>query len=465
MEADHTQLYADTDDAGVLRARLRDTTARLEAAARVGLELVEQNQAMQRRLERLEQDQDELRQRVGLAERDRRWMQEQSLRVDQLRASVGELAALAEGARAARAESSRHSAAVAASIDKLRQDLDALVQTVDQAALSRRWAAEIAGLQRALGDARDGTSALASRVDEVCERAERAEAQQRARQADAARQLAELGVWAAECDAAQAGARDQAEWACGQIRALDEALRSVVAEHSATLNDHEQALRTLADAQAQLADEGRWLAAAAAATVAAPPAALPQTPQTATTAQGRCRAARAHAPQMAGGDAQKRGTTTSAVVVAAAACAGECLDSVFASGSPLLSSPVSVAGELRQEGLLLGAQSPPGWAPLAAGPPRKAASVVAPARRRASRPRVSSFSQADEQRQQRRQRRRPQSPAAVAAFSAISAPSHVGVGWGNHWEARSRCLQFDIQQRLSISIGARPSPDDLAGAD
>ncbi|KAJ1718461.1 hypothetical protein LPJ61_006619, partial [Coemansia biformis] len=219
--------YADVDDAGVLRELLHDATMQLQAAARMGLELVEQNRAMQRRLERLEQDQEELQQRVGLAERDRRWMQEQSLRVDQLRASVGDLAAQAEGSRARRAAHDKSVGRLDYSVDKLRQDLDALMQTVDQNASLRRRAVEIGSIQRSLGETRDDVGSLASLVEGLREMLDGSGAQQRTRHADLARQVAELDGQAAKRDDVQGEMQAQIDSLSEGVAGLEQMTRSV----------------------------------------------------------------------------------------------------------------------------------------------------------------------------------------------------------------------------------------------
>ncbi|KAJ2252715.1 hypothetical protein GGI13_003119 [Coemansia sp. RSA 455] len=84
---------------------------------------------------------------------------------------------------------------------------------------------------------------------------------------------------------------------------------------------------------------------------------------------------------------------------------------------------------------------------------RKAASVAgapsASGSRSRSRPRqrVSSFSRIAA----------PTSPTRAAAgglSTILSSSAHVGVGWGNYWEARRHRLQFDIQKRLAMSASA-----------
>ncbi|KAJ2771776.1 hypothetical protein IWQ56_001653 [Coemansia nantahalensis] len=355
METGHSQLFADTDDVGVLRERLYDTAAQLQAAARMGLELIEQNQAMQRRLERLELEHEELAQRVSLAERDRRWMQEQSLRVDQLRASVGELVAQAEGGRTRRGTDDRRVCELERTVDTLRLGMESLAHVIREDASPRPWVAEIGALQRALGEVRRDIESLTSLVDAAYETRDGLEAQQRARHADMARQVGELASRAAAHDGAQGEMRARLDALCEGVVGLDDLLQSVVADYHTTLTDHEQAIRSLTDSHAELAEERRW-------------------------------AARQH-PRL--------------------------------------------------------------------------------------RPRISSFSQLPSEQPS------PRSPATVAGFSVISAPSHVGVGWGNYWNARHHQAHFGLQQRLNISIahGERPrtlsapstatelGPGDLAAAD
>ncbi|KAJ2806495.1 hypothetical protein H4R21_000850 [Coemansia helicoidea] len=476
METGHSQLFADTDDVGVLRERLYDTAAQLQAAARMGLELIEQNQAMQRRLERLELEHEELAQRVSLAERDRRWMQEQSLRVDQLRASVGELVAQAEGGRTRRGTDDRRVCELERTVDTLRLGMESLAHVIREDASPRPWVAEIGALQRALGEVRRDIESLTSLVDAAYETRDGLEAQQRARHADMARQVGELASRAAAHDGAQDEMRARLDALCEGVVGLDDLLQSVVADYHTTLTDHEQAIRSLTDSHAELAEERRW-AARQHPRLCTPPLPTPQTatghrpphPTGATPAARPPRSRRAPSAERCGpaaGDHRYAG--------------GERLDDIFASigETPATSSsttsdgcssppplPVSMADEL--------AAGLPEWPSAGGSHPRKAASMVASSRRRASRPRISSFSQLPSEQPS------PRSPATVAGFSVISAPSHVGVGWGNYWNARHHRAHFGLQQRLNISIahGERPrtlsapstatelGPGDLAAAD
>ncbi|KAJ2709464.1 hypothetical protein H4R19_004237 [Coemansia spiralis] len=473
MDAEHSLLVTDTDDVDVLRERLHDTTAQLQTAARMGLELVAQNQAMQRRLERLEHEHEGLVQRVSLAERDRRWMQEQSLRVDQLRASVAELAAQAEGSRSRRAAGDRRVGSLEHSVDKLRLDVDGLVQALDEDAPSRRWAAEIAALQRGLGEARADIESLTSLAEAAHETRDGREAQRKTRHADLARQLGDLAAQAAARDSAQDEMHARLGALCGGVVSLDELLHSVVAEYQATLTDHEQAIRTLTDAQSQLAEEQRW----AAIHASRPCSPLPPLPQTAGNRQrsrpnGALTTSQPARGRGGGGGVQRAAARRESTVQAGRRehMGGECLDSILADipaagsagGLPPLpppSPPVSISGG--------SGPAHPAWPP-AGTQPRKAASVVASSRRRASRPRISSFSQLHSQ-----------PPAIVAGFSVISTQSHVGVGWGNYWNSRRRHTNFGLHQRLNITMAhgellhAQSAPStarplglgDLAAAD
>ncbi|KAJ2798536.1 hypothetical protein H4R20_004786 [Coemansia guatemalensis] len=139
-----------TEDADALRSQLHEATTQLQAAAHMGLELVEQNQEMRQRLASMEEMHEDLKQRLGLVERDRRWMQDHFLRIDQLRASVNELVSQADSARNRRASDDQRLGRLDYAVDKLREDLDSLAQTVDRNTLPRRLASEMAAAHRAL---------------------------------------------------------------------------------------------------------------------------------------------------------------------------------------------------------------------------------------------------------------------------------------------------------------------------
>ncbi|KAJ1936125.1 hypothetical protein FBU59_005158 [Linderina macrospora] len=103
--------------------------------------------------------------------------------------------------------------------------------------------------------------------------------------------------------------------------------------------------------------------------------------------------------------------------------------------------------------------------------PRKAASVIGTNLRRPTRRAVSTHvcrrsASDDEQQQQRHQSLQPlppMSPTRPAALDGlISRAAHVGVGWGNYWQARQHKLEIDIQKRLGVPANAiRATSDDV----
>ncbi|KAJ2161018.1 hypothetical protein GGF46_001820 [Coemansia sp. RSA 552] len=447
-------VFEGSNDPEVLRLQLRETTSQLQAAAHMGLELVERNQEMARRLDSMEEEHEDLRQRLGLVERDRRWMQEQSLRVDQVKASVNELLVEMDGGRSRRLSSDQLLHRLDYAVDRLREDLDTVVQATEQSVSPRKWAAEVLAVQRTLGQTEENVAALGSRLNGLEAKVTSSESRQRTYQADSTRRIADLDRRVAEGETLGEEAQMQAQWLAVQLHNLDGSLKTAVVEYNAMLDDHEQSIRGLKESQA------------AAQSGFAPPYSLNMpymTLQTPETRHGRgsaplldqtpgCRPAQKRKDQ-----AGKRDSG-----VAAREVVGERLDDIFALDSGTDSSgptafpspPISMASSVPEHGPLF---SPSGCS-------RKAVSVVGtPCGRVPSRPRVrqrvNSFSQLDAN--------LVSSAKTPPAFSGIIYPStHVGLGWGNYWEARRRNqpLQFDLQTRLGLSAPPSSAPANPAGS-
>ncbi|KAJ2356405.1 hypothetical protein IWW50_004642 [Coemansia erecta] len=469
-------LHYEADDSDTLRLRLHETTAQLQAAAHMGLELAQHNQSLTRRVTLMEGEHDELRQRLAVCERDRRWMHEQSLRVDQVRASVGELVGQAENARARRVAGEQRVREVDSAVKAVREDLDALVLAMQEMAGPHRWSKDVASVQKSIAEIGDRMDVLGARVGEMQERVDAAEGRQRSQTADFARQLANMDKRVAQNECVQAEAQAQAEWLAQQHHTLGASLESLSSEYRAMFNDHEQTIRMLGD--------HTHYPASAAASVTAPLTyantsidAL-QTPESAPrTGDARFDAVVLDATPV-GQLARKRRTRMRDSGVAQVSYPydqGESLGDIFAADSgqadidrstSLLfpSPPMSLASEQNEH-------------IVRAHVPRKAASVIGTPFRTPRRPRqrVSSFSKLDNKEHAARTVVVSPTKMSPGFGGIIPAAAHVGVGWGNYWEARKQRVSLDIQARLGLSAtssaavvcGNRPDCDsgDLDTAD
>ncbi|KAJ2490325.1 hypothetical protein GGI11_009211, partial [Coemansia sp. RSA 2049] len=282
--------------------------------------------------------------------------------------------------------------------------------------------------------------------------------------------------------------RDEAQLQIDSVasnqREIERSLQSVIHEYNSMLNDHEQAIRTLGERQAVMETQ----AAAAAAAVGDG-----EKQRHASRRQQRLQPQRNHPPASAPpqqlqyesiGDILETDRLDSMMTAmmmypdkrrasGTRDSSADGLDLSFPS-PPLsttsadcyhhqtLPNNYSLHQELGETTLVLDRS-----------PMRKATSVVGtsnePRRKLSPPPRLrarnSSFSRLAEidlmnktQHNQHQQQHAslaqmilvsPTRPAAASGFSnIISTTSHVGVGWGNYWEARRHRLQFDIQKRF-----------------
>ncbi|PIA15725.1 hypothetical protein COEREDRAFT_81844 [Coemansia reversa NRRL 1564] len=525
MDSNTSQSFDDTEDTDTLRLQLHDATTQLQAAAHMGLELVEQNQEMRQRLANMEEMHEDLKQRLGLVERDRRWMQDHFLRVDQLRASVNELVHQADSARTRRAVNDQRLGSLDYAVDKLREDLDSLVQTVDRNTLPRRLVSEMATAHRSLNDMKDNAASQDARINELYERTGCLETRQRSQHAEVMRYNTEVDGRILQMEGLQDEAQGQSRLLESELKELEHSLRTIVSEYCSMLHDHEQTIRVLGDAQASLESQHLALADKHDLVCSGHPMPHYNSSYTYSATTGGGFANALQTPETAGrighsGDrrvrrngkailksesdedivslalaqtpdgllAQKRTSTKRVKVKRDSAIGegkediGECLGDIFANdavteNSSVLfpSPPMSMAGEIGSDS---STTQPLQFITSLSTTPRKAASVIgtncgrSPTRAR-MRPRVSSFSRLEN--------------SVVSPFKLpspgfgrmISTQSHVGLGWGNYWEARRHRLQFNIQTRLGLSpaivsakmedacnITSSPSKEqDLAAAD
>ncbi|KAJ2833124.1 hypothetical protein FBU31_001964 [Coemansia sp. 'formosensis'] len=266
------------------------------------------------------------------------------------------------------------------------------------------------------------------------------------------------------------------DWVASHQRELQNSLQNVIQEYNTMLNEHEQAIRILGDSHAVLESQ----------------VALPQshsscaydlhTPVSVRSSRGGenlltpCSAPNtlrqknrtaAHVGDNPYSDSLVSPTATTTrhkVAVAnqrsrdsgvglapqSSAVRGEVLGDIFANDIMVNDSHPSSLESIGEAEFTSSAML------------RKAASVVGvpSGSRSRSRPRqrISSFSRIVA----------PTSPTRAAAGglgTILSTSAHVGVGWGNYWEARRHRLQFDIQQRLGISAAAAAISNGLSTAD
>ncbi|KAJ2497845.1 hypothetical protein GGH96_004800 [Coemansia sp. RSA 1972] len=424
----------DTDDVDTLRHRLHETTSQLEAAAHMGLELAQHNTRLQQRVDTLESTHDDLRQRMSAVERDRRWMHEQSLRVDQMRVSVTDLVARDDATRSRLTTTDRHNHELNTRVQMLQTDVEAMAQVVDTVQTGTRRTNEHT-LQRMLSEARDRISELAAALSEAEERVRVNEERQRVHAALVERRVGEMDLRVSRGEMEQKDTEERLEWLVGKREELDQTVQSMAAEYREMLGDHEQAIRGLrADACMHYGDS-----------------LMLQTPQTATRADPYAM----HADSDSGVDVR--------------CLAGESMGDIFANDRlqyetqlPFPSPPLSMASHRAcpdaSVSPLARVSRPEAYVLPLARVSRKAASVIGTPYRTPQRPRarVSSFSGLNDT-------SRSGAPKVSHLGAIISPTAHVGVGWGNYWEARKHLLQFDLQSRLGLS--ASVCHKQVSGAD
>ncbi|KAJ2260883.1 hypothetical protein GGI01_002687 [Coemansia sp. RSA 376] len=467
MDDSYISTIDSIDSVDDLRAQLRDTTTRLQSAARIGIDLATQNQALTTKLNDLAQEQEDLRRRLDLVERDRRWMQDQSLRVDQVRASLNDLLAKADSNRNRHVAMDSRIDGLGASMAKLRDEVDEQAHALDSVASVRKWAGEFSAIQRALADAQGAISSQGLRLSELSESVTKCESRRRTHATETSRALSDLDCRASSAESSQREFQAQMDWVASHQRELQDSLQSVIQEYNTMLNEHEQAIRILGDSHAVLESQ----------------VALPQTPSsrayelhTPVSLRNSRAGENLLTPASSAPNTERRTPRAAALPIesiatqvgddndhylgslasptalahhkgvaagkrdsglgAAPPLRGEVLGDIFANDNMMHNEGLESIDELPASALLRKAASVAG-APSASGS------------RSRSRPRqrVSSFSRIAA----------PTSPTRAAAgglSTILSSSAHVGVGWGNYWEARRHRLQFDIQKRLAMSASA-----------
>ncbi|KAJ2761536.1 hypothetical protein H4S06_001152, partial [Coemansia sp. BCRC 34490] len=457
-------------------------------AAQMGLELAQQNGKLCERLQALEEGQSEMRQWMGLVERDRRWMQEQSLCIDQVRASIAELTAKAEGYRSHREASSLRVERLDGAVAKMKEDIECLAQAADSAVSRRKWAADTAATHRSLNGVADKVAMLDARLAEMQALVDAADGRHRSQTTELSRAIGAAMQQMQEIGEERDEAQLQIDSVASNQREIERSLQSVIHEYNSMLNDHEQAIRTLGERQAVMETQ-----AAAAAAVGDG-----EKQRHASRRQQRLQPQKNHSPASAPPQQLQYESIGDILET-------DRLDSMM---TAMMMYPdkrqVSDTRDSSADGLDLSFPSPPlsttsadcyhhqtlpnnyslhqelgdTTLVLERSPMRKATSVVGtsnePRRKPSPPPRLrarnSSFSRLAEidlmnktQHNHRHQHASlaqmilvsPTRPAAASGFSnIISTTSHVGVGWGNYWEARRHRLQFDIQKRFGLPTSA-----------
>ncbi|KAJ2658329.1 hypothetical protein IWW48_004095 [Coemansia sp. RSA 1200] len=477
-------------DVEVLRSYLHETTMRLQAAAQMGLELAQQNGKLCERLQALEEGQSEMRQWMGLVERDRRWMQEQSLCIDQVRASIAELTAKAEGYKSHREASGLRVERLDRAVEKMKEDIESLAQAADTAVSRRKWAADTAATHRSLNGVADKVAMLDARLAEMQTLVDAADGRHRSQTTEFSRAIGAAMQQMQEIGEERDEAQLQIDSVASNQREIERSLQSVIHEYNSMLNNHEQAIRALGERQAVLETQ-------AAAAVGdgekqrhagrRQPRLQPQKNHPSASAPPQ------HQQYESIGDileADRLDSMMTAMMMypdkrRVSGTRDSCADGLDLSfPSPPLSTTSADCYHshtlpnnysLHQE---LGETTPV----LERSPMRKATSVVGtsnePRRKLSPQPppprlraRNSSFSRLAEiglmNKPQHNHHHHqhaslaqmilvsPTRPAATSGFSnIISTTSHVGVGWGNYWEARRHRLQFDIQKRFGLPTSA-----------
>ncbi|KAJ2684800.1 hypothetical protein IWW39_004693 [Coemansia spiralis] len=443
------------DSVDELRAQLRDTTARLQSAARIGIDLATQNQALTSMLDDLAREQEDLRRRLDLVERD-------------LRASLDDLLAKADSNRSRHIATDSRIDGLGAIVTKLRDEVDEQAHALDSVSSVRKWAGEISAIQRALADAQGAISSQGLRLSELSDSVTKCESRRRSHAAETSRVLAELTSHSSSSDALQREFQAQVDWVASHQRELQDSLQSVIHEYNTMLNEHEQAIRILGESHAVLESQVAHssqpydlhtpvsLRSSRGAESLLTPCSMPNSARQKTrpaaipvnTIGAHMGNDGDHYPDVfaspsvtarhKGAAASQRGRDSGlGVAPQPPAQRGEVLGDIFANDTM-----VNHRGSLESidEGEF------PSTATL-----RKAASVAgapsASGGRSRSRPRQrnSSFSRATA----------PTSPTRAGGLGTIlSTSAHVGLGWGNYWEARRHRLQFDIQKRLGLPAAA-----------
>ncbi|KAJ1645478.1 hypothetical protein LPJ64_002947 [Coemansia asiatica] len=472
MDTENTVSINTITDVNILRSYLRDTTESLHSAAQMGLDLAQQNQALQQRLDNMARSQEELEQRLLLVERDRQWFQQQSLRIDQISANLADLQTRSEKT-SRRMASEQHVAVVEKSVERLREDMEGLARSLEESGGTNRQSVGLKTVFNTVRELADTLGDLRQAVEQMSERVEQNDVRTRSMAEDLGKQVVGLRK---RVDGLQ-DMGQEAQLAVDSVALrqgdLEASLKSVIHEYNDMLNEHEQTLRILGEAQSVLESQvaQRQPPVYSLNRVISPSASRNHMPRSTASAASIVRDMD-HSDLH---DIEEKHTasappTQSQSQSQSLAGFGESLGDIFADDAAVGNTH---AGTSRRsaaaEGFL---PSPPlstmssdqAAAPsslLTAGmlahTTRKAASVIGtpgdrPKQR--TRPRMSSFSKITAARNS--QGLGPAlSPTKLSDFGNIlSATAHVGVGWGNYWQARRDRLQFDIQRRLGLSATA-----------
>ncbi|KAJ2720371.1 hypothetical protein GGI07_004636 [Coemansia sp. Benny D115] len=468
MDTHHIATDIDSiTDIEVLRAFLRDSTQSLQAAAQAGLSLAKQNQELQQHLSELAQEQADLHQRLLLVERDRRWMQQQSLRVDQVRAGLSDLAAQTQ-LQGRRMVPEQRVDDMQGQLDKLRDEMDfvaRIAEEYEKHPSSKRPGAETSALQRGLTEARDELGAVCARVADLDKWAQGVERQTRSQQVEWRSLVADVERRVAFLERSRFETGELIEGMAGRQNELERSLGSVIAEYNAMLGEQEQAIRILGDNHAVL--ESQIQVASAMGSF------VPRTGNAGRMySSDKAPDGRRPRVRMLPRDEESPMILRSTPVASSGASMGESLGDIFANdekamvySEPPPPSSSSLANSLPSPPLsAMNSQrtTPPNVVNISGG--RKAASVIgAPMdhQQRTVKPKMrarnSSFSKLTSTNVSASSsiQSGAVSPVRAVGFNnIISTTAHIGVGWGNYWQARRHRLQFDIQKRLALSASA-----------
>ncbi|KAJ1878498.1 hypothetical protein LPJ57_003374 [Coemansia sp. RSA 486] len=447
-------------DIEVLRSYLRDTTDSLHSAAQMGLGLAQQNQELQQRLDEMADSQEELKQRLLMVERDRQWFQQQSIRIDQMRANLVDLQTKSEKA-SRRMVSDQRVSTLEKTLDRLREDMEVLARNVEETNGTDKQVG-LKTVYHTVREVVDSVKDVRQTVEQVNERVEQNDIRVRGMVEDLGKQVMGLRKRVDGLENQGREAQEVVETVVARQDDMEASLKSVIHEYNEMLNEHEQTLRILGDAQSVLESQ-----------VAArqPPVYTLQeqqrrriSPSSKSRNSGRSGASIVQNTQnIELRDIEEQHHSVSAPPPPLAGY-GESLGDIFAEDHAVVgNSGVDIGAFLPSPPLSTmsgGDQQPPLSSSLLAGNmahTRKAASVIGtpgdrPKQR--TRPRMSSFSKLAVTNQHS-----PMfpalSPTKHSGFgnNILSATAHVGVGWGNYWQARRDRLQFDIQRRLGLSAG------------
>ncbi|KAJ2450068.1 hypothetical protein EV183_004525 [Coemansia sp. RSA 2336] len=423
------------EDTNALKHHLAETTTQLEAAAHMGLELVQQNHTLQQRLDLLQAAYEDVHERLNMMERDRRWMHEQSLRVDQTRASINELVVQVDGSRGRQQSVEAKCQNMESLLSKLKEDYDVVVQNMEQYAGVKRSLAQVSALQKVTDDAREQMSEVSSRLDRVEAEGQDRQTRLYGQMAEISRRLGEVERQMSRQLQGQQEAQEQAHMLASKQAELEQSFKALAADCTSMLNEHEQAIRLLSEPPLLHLPASHFAM---------------QTPESGSRQDPARKAAGGLEQTPVGRWPQQKHKAP-----LYGQSKGEYLDDIFSTDhqAQLPTSPISTASNVG-----------PHFSPLATS---KAASVIGNSysadrpQKRPARPRVSSFSRVDEQ----TYGSSLASPSRIKCDGIISPTAHVGVGWGKYWEARKQG-QFDLQSRLGLTRTAACSiATDISKAD